>query len=186
MKKAIVILVFMCFAAMGYAQQDPAFSQYMFNGFVLNPAYAGSHDKLNGSLFYRRQWDNFPGFPHTQSLSIDMPFGGQRHGAGISILNDQIGVSGITHVNLGYAYRIRLGHESQLALGLQGTISNYRNDIDQLLLEDPTDDAALANAVRMLRPNAGAGIFYNSRNFFRWVFRSPPARNVPREQWLFV
>ncbi len=48
-----IILGFIsCFAigTAANAQQDPQFSQYMFNTMAINPAYAGSRDVLNVTM----------------------------------------------------------------------------------------------------------------------------------------
>ena len=47
----------------GYAQQDPQYTQYMYNMSVINPAYAGSKENLSLGLLYRKQWVNIEGAP---------------------------------------------------------------------------------------------------------------------------
>ena len=39
-----------------HAQQDPHYTQYMYNMSVMNPAYAGSKENLSMGLLYRKQW----------------------------------------------------------------------------------------------------------------------------------
>lgn len=55
------------------AQQDFLKSQYMFNLFSINPAYAGSRDVMEVSLSHRSQWVGFEGAPQTQVLSVHAP-----------------------------------------------------------------------------------------------------------------
>ena len=74
------------------AQQDPMYSQYMFNHQVLNPAYAGSWGYLTSTLIYRKQWVGMNGAPETQSFSMHLPSRNDRHGFGIGFVNDQIGI----------------------------------------------------------------------------------------------
>ncbi len=45
------------------AQQDPQYTQYMYNTEVVNPAYAGSRDALSFGLLYRTQWVGLDGAP---------------------------------------------------------------------------------------------------------------------------
>ena len=54
-------------AATLVAQHTPLTSQYLFNGLVINPAYAGSRDALTGNLTHRQQWVGFEGAPITQT-----------------------------------------------------------------------------------------------------------------------
>ena len=38
------------------AQQNPHYTQYMYNMNVINPAYAGSKESISLGLLYRKQW----------------------------------------------------------------------------------------------------------------------------------
>ena len=55
------------------AQQDPQFTQYMFNMLALNPAYAGSSDRVSIKALTRHQWVGFEGAPTTQTLTVHSP-----------------------------------------------------------------------------------------------------------------
>ena len=63
---ALLILVSVC----ANAQQDAIYSQYMFNPFAINPAYAGSRDAMSGVLLIREQWRGIEGAPSTQTFSF--------------------------------------------------------------------------------------------------------------------
>jgi type IX secretion system PorP/SprF family membrane protein len=69
------ILIFLIFVAAGdiYAQQDALYSQYMFNPFAINPAYAGSRNSYSAVLLHRSQWVGMPGAPTTQSFAVHAP-----------------------------------------------------------------------------------------------------------------
>jgi type IX secretion system PorP/SprF family membrane protein len=58
-----------------HAQQDPQYSQYMFNPLAYNPAYAGSQGSLSGTLLLRRQWMGIDGGPATGVISAHTPSG---------------------------------------------------------------------------------------------------------------
>ena len=60
-----VLLLFLTFNISAYAQQDPLFSQYMFNKLVVNPAYAGSREVFTADLLNRYQWVGIEGAPKT-------------------------------------------------------------------------------------------------------------------------
>jgi hypothetical protein len=55
---AIALLIFLGIFS-GNAQQDPQYTQYMYNTQVINPAYAGNRDVLSFGLLYRTQWVGF-------------------------------------------------------------------------------------------------------------------------------
>lgn len=154
------------------AQQDPMYSQYMFNHQVLNPAYAGSWGFLTSTFIYRKQWIGVNGAPETQSFSFHTPSKNDRHGFGMSFVGDQIGVTKTTGFNAAYAYRIHLTEKARLAFGLQGSLDNYRanfgdvrtgSDIDPSIGTDP---AFNGNSVNLWLPNAGAGVFFHTKRFF--------------------
>jgi type IX secretion system PorP/SprF family membrane protein len=154
------------------AQQDPMYSQYMFNHQVLNPAYAGSWGYFSSTLIYRKQWIGVNGAPETSTASFHTPSANDRHGFGMSFVNDRIGITQTTDVSAAYAYRIHLGKNARLCLGLQGSLGNYRANFGSVRTGstiDPTngpDPAFNGNSVNMWLPNAGAGLFFHTRHFY--------------------
>ena len=72
------------------AQQDPHYTQYMYNMNVINPAYAGSKENLSIGLLYRKQWVDIDGAPSTGTFSGHSPVG-KNVGLGLSAITDQIG-----------------------------------------------------------------------------------------------
>ncbi|MEY3443262.1 MAG: hypothetical protein RLZZ519_1543, partial [Bacteroidota bacterium] len=159
--------------ASAFAQQDPMYSQYMFNHQVLNPAYAGSWGYLTSTLIYRKQWVGMNGAPETQSFAMHLPSKNDRHGFGIGFVGDQIGVTRTTGFSAAYAYRIHLGENARLALGLQGSLDNYRANFGEVRTGstiDPNlnapDPAFSGNSVNLWLPNAGAGVYFHTKRFF--------------------
>ena len=105
----LIILVVLVFCSQfSFAQQDAQYSQYMFNIFAINPAYAGSRDVISATALHRKQWVNTPGSPRTTTFSVDAPFKNEKIGLGLMVFNDKIGIANTTGLNVGYAYRIRL------------------------------------------------------------------------------
>ncbi len=166
MKKYILLFGFSVMLLGGYAQQDPHFSQYMFNGLVLNPAYAGSRDVLSTTLIYRNQWAGMDGAPKTGTFSIHAPSADQNHGFGLSFVSDNIGASSDATINLSYAYRIKVGKKARLALGLQGMVMNYKLATSEVRTGGPGDPAYTGQDVNLWMPNAGAGLYLNSDRYY--------------------
>lgn len=146
------------------AQQDPMFSQYMFNMLTVNPAYAGSRDVLSLTAMRRWQWVNIDGAPRTTTFSADMPIANERMGLGLIAYNDQLGVTKTNSAYLIYSYRIRM-EKGTLAFGMQAGFSNYRSDLTSLRTTDVSDDN-LGSNVNKLLPNVGAGVYYNTDRFY--------------------
>ncbi|WP_146904513.1 PorP/SprF family type IX secretion system membrane protein [Adhaeribacter aerolatus] len=149
------------------AQQNPQYSQYIFNGLVINPAYAGSKGILNINGIYRTQWVGLEGAPTTQTLSLDAAVAKEKIGLGLHVMNDQIGAQGQKSFYLSTAFRVRLGESARLALGLAGGASEYYIDGTQLHPTEPGYDSAIPTSYeRSMLPDAKAGIFFNTERFY--------------------
>ena len=76
MKNIFILSALTCFLLIGNqakAQQDPQYTQYMYNMNVVNPAYAGSKEGVAGLLLFRRQWTQIEGTPNTEAFAIHAP-----------------------------------------------------------------------------------------------------------------
>ncbi|ADB39592.1 PorP/SprF family type IX secretion system membrane protein [Spirosoma linguale] len=149
------------------AQQDKMFSQYMFNMTAINPAYAGSRDVLSMSALYRNQWTGLPGAPQTATFTADMPLNSERVGVGLQLYGDKVGVIQETGAFASYAFRIKVGTRSTLALGLQAGASSYQANLTDVRtsLDNQIDPAFATNISKML-PNFGTGIYLsNDRSY---------------------
>lgn len=161
--KRYFFVFFFLFTVSGYAQLYPVFSQYYFNELMINPAYAGSHIQLSATATYRNQWINFPGSPKTFSFSAHSSLLKGRIGLGMMVNVDKIGSYANKDVTLAYAYRLQFP-KATLSLGLQAMFYFLNADFSSLTLRTPDDP--LFNSYNQFRPNIGAGIYYNRKNFF--------------------
>ncbi len=167
MRKTILItLLFLGTLGFMNAQQEPLYTQYMFNSLSFNPAYAGSKEYLSVGLLYRNQWLDVEGAPESQTFTIHSPVN-DRIGLGLSVFNDDIGVTSTTGANFSYAYRFLVG-PGKLSLGLQAGITNWRADFEELKFRDPqnTDSAFTGISDTQWLPNFGAGVFYYSKLWY--------------------
>jgi type IX secretion system PorP/SprF family membrane protein len=165
-KTLILCLTAMLFAAESRAQQDPAYSLFMYNGTSINPAMAGSAETLTASMLYRKQWAGIEGAPQTKSLNIDAPVLQDKLGLGLSIINDKVGVVKNLNINSQYAYRIKF-EKGALSMGLQAGINNYAADYTSVITNsnNTTDNSFSENTNRMIF-NFGSGIYYYSEKFY--------------------
>ncbi|WP_224995542.1 type IX secretion system membrane protein PorP/SprF [Cesiribacter sp. SM1] len=147
-----------------YAQQRPVFSQYMFNGLAINPAYAGSQKQFNATMLIRNQWVNMEGAPKTQTLSAHSSIDKKNIGLGLMLYREQIGVHADMGLYASYAYQIKFKRGRQLALGLQAGFNNLISDFGKLNskhLDDP-----LLQHIRNFNPNFGTGVYYSTPSFY--------------------
>lgn len=148
------------------AQQNIVYSQYLWNGLLINPAYAGSHVQMSGSLTYRNQWVNFDGSPETTTFGLHTALRKGKVGVGLLTTVDRIG----SYSNMGlfgsYAYMIKDPvNEGVLSMGVQAGFNSFKADFSDLTLkagQDPKFNAFLNE----LKPNFGGGIFYYNKKVF--------------------
>ena len=150
------------------AQQDVMISQYLFNGLLINPGYAGSHPYTSSSLLHRSQWNQFDGAPTTSVVAVDGALRNNSMGMGVLMLHDQIGLTTQTDVSLNFAYRMRLG-AGRLAFGLRGGLSNTRADLFAAETTDPGDPNYSENQQITQSCRFGFGMYYHLQRFYLGV-----------------
>ena len=150
------------------AQQDPHYTQYMYNMNVINPAYAGSKENLAVGLLYRKQWVDIQDSPSTGTLSAHTPVG-KNVGLGLSFINDQIGPVSENNIYADFSYTLNLGGEHRLALGLKAGLTLHDvglyDDIAAHWLPAPGDDAFSENISNSYF-NIGSGFFYYTQKYY--------------------
>lgn len=150
------------------AQQDVMISQYLFNGLLINPGYAGSHPYTSSSLLHRSQWNQFDGAPTTSVLAVDGALRNNSMGMGVLMVHDQIGLTTQTDVSVNFAYRMRLG-AGRLAFGLRGGLGNTRADLFAAELSDPGDPNYSENQQITQAAKFGFGAYYHLQRFYLGV-----------------
>jgi len=163
MKKLILLLIasFLLTVKQASAQQDAQFSQYMFNGIYINPAYAGYKEVLNLHSFYRTQWTGINGAPKSISLAVDAIANNGNVGLALQVASDKLGAQSNLNVYANYAYRIRMNNDgtSRLAFGLG--VGMAQLGIDGALL-NPNDPEPFqpVGVQSTIVPDARAGVYF--------------------------
>jgi len=142
------------------AQQDPMYTQYMFNPLAVNPAYAGSLEGLSVVGLMRAQWLGIDKAPRTQTLTLHAPYYKWNAGFGLSIVNDAVGPVKQTMFFVDYSYDLKVGWTGHLRLGLQGGFSLLDANLTGLNPDEPLDPDIFDIKGKFL-PNVGIGIFYH-------------------------
>jgi type IX secretion system PorP/SprF family membrane protein len=149
------------------AQQDPHYTQYMYNMSVMNPAYAGSKENMTGGLLYRKQWVEIEGAPTTGTFFINSPVG-KNVGLGLSAINDKIGPVEETNVYADFSYTLDLGGDHKLAFGMKGGGTFHKvglKDIGLYHVPDADDPAFSQDASKSFL-NIGSGLFYYTNKYY--------------------
>lgn len=147
-------------------QQSIVYSQYLFNGLLINPAYAGSHVQLSATMTYRNQWVNFAGAPETTTFGGHSALRKGKIGVGVLVTNDRIGSYSNNGLFFSYAYMIKDPVTGGVfSMGLQAGANSFKADYSELNLKAGLDPKfnVLMNE---LKPNFGGGLFYYNKKIF--------------------
>nr|WP_242501885.1 type IX secretion system membrane protein PorP/SprF [Flavobacterium beibuense] len=163
--KRIVAVFALMACSLANAQQDPQYTQYMYNTIQVNPAYAGSRGKTSIFGIYRAQWVGLEGAPTTAAASVNAPVG-NKLGLGLSFVNDRIGPMDDNAISVDFSYTIDVSYNYQLAFGLKGTADLLNIDFTKLNIYNPDDPGFQNNVDNQFSPNFGAGVFLYSDNTY--------------------
>lgn len=172
MKKRIIILVLTIASVSGLmAQQEPQYTQYMYNTLAINPGYAGSRGVFSSTGMHRSQWLGIDGAPKTQTLNFHTPVS-ERVGIGLSIVNDDIGngTSQETYFDGIFSYTIPFSRENKLAFGIKAGGHLLNVDFAKLAnYEQEVSVSGLSNIDNKFSPNIGVGAFYYNERFYAGI-----------------
>jgi type IX secretion system PorP/SprF family membrane protein len=169
--KKYTLLVFIAFVSIkSYAQQTIQFSQYMFNGLAVNPAYAGYKEDWTINLSGRQQWTGVDGSPKTATISVDGVTSGETKNMGLGFLvtNDRLGPENNSAAYVNYSYRLRLDDDDtkRLCFGVAAGVIQYTINGSLFNASDITDSAIPVGTQSNITPDFRAGIYYYSPAFY--------------------
>ena len=169
MRNSLIVLILLVVlgSSVGYAQQDPQYTQYMYNTQVINPAYAGNRDALSFGLLYRTQWVGLDGAPKTGTFTVNSPIGAlDNMGLGLSVVTEELGPATESNINIDYAYAINVSDNAELSFGLKAGLDILDVDFTKLNIFDITDPRFQNNIDNRVQPQIGAGVYYNTDRFY--------------------
>ncbi|KPM30701.1 Bacteroidetes-specific Putative membrane protein [Croceitalea dokdonensis DOKDO 023] len=177
-KKYISYLILeLCFCGMVIAQQTPSFTEYNYNPFMINSAFAGifkNSETTLSNIGFGNQ--DFEGSPRSFAFTFNSPMRNEKMGMGFGIVSDEIGVTSSTQIFGAYSYKIILNDNaypywkvfdrSFISFGLNAGALLYSQDLLSLGLQD---DPNFMENVNATLPAVGAGVLFGYRNFFAGI-----------------
>jgi len=157
--KKIFTAITMLSVCSALAQQDPQYTQYMYNTLSVNSAYAGSLGHLAITGIYRTQWVGLEGAPSTQSFTLDTPIG-KNVGLGLSVVSEEIGPSEEQYIDANFSYTIQSGQTHKLSFGIKGGGRVINIDWTKGSYRDP-DVQFRENITNKFLPVVGAGLYWH-------------------------
>jgi len=164
MKTLILLLVLSFWCLKASAQNDPSFSQYMFNEKIFNPASMQLTNTLDFSLAVRQQWVGFENAPLTQAFNISTYLQDIYGGVGLNIVNDKLGFENFLRVRVNYAFPVQVGVFSHLVFGVGAGIVNRTIDGTGLIYDDPNDPSGIFTRENFFRPDFSFGLQFMDPN----------------------
>ena len=169
MRKIFIIIIGVLSVITVSAQQDPQFSQNMFNKLANNPGFAGSRGYIATSVLHRSQYMGFGedggAAASTQNFSIDAELPFLYGGVGLNIVKDNIAGFSNLGLQVSYAYRTELG-VGQIGMGM--SVGMHQSGLDGGFLKAAVDgDPAIPTGdVSGSALDLGAGIYYNTQDIY--------------------
>jgi type IX secretion system PorP/SprF family membrane protein len=188
-RNIIIWAVLLAFAEVATAQQVPMYSQYIMNGFLVNPSFAGRDGYTTINLTVREQWVGMAGAPSTYAASFQTrllkdsyiskstavrkklvkPTKGSKVGLGGYVFNDNNGIMRRTGLQAAYAYHIPMGqtggYPNNLSFGLALTAYQFAINTDGLLY-DVNDPLLLSYDRSVFIPDFNFGASFTTYKYY--------------------
>jgi type IX secretion system PorP/SprF family membrane protein len=164
--KISITIVIISMSVVAMAQQDPMYTQYMFNLSSVNAAAIGRGDNISFMNVDRFQWVGFEGAPKTYSVTADIPVKFFNSGFGFTYINDNIGPETTNNFYIDYAYHIQVARGIRLGMGLKAGFKVYSADFSDIGQDGVDDEEFASNINGDFMPNFGLGIFLYGQNYY--------------------
>jgi len=168
---AVLVTLIILTHVVSHAQQEPLYTQYMFNTQTINPAYAGTWESGGFVTLARHQWVGWEGAPKTYTFSFQAPLKNENFALGLNVISDRIGREKRFSLLADYSFLIKLTETSKLRLGLKGGFTNYSNNLTLYNLDEEGNQDPLFSTYidNKFMPSFGFGAFLYDKNYYLGV-----------------
>lgn len=163
--KNALFLFLLSIPALSQAQQDAIYSQYMYNPFAINPAYAGTRNSMSAVILHRSQWVGIDGAPVTQTASLHAPVNKYKIAWGVNFGHDKLGPTRNLFGGLTGAYHLKF-RESKLSFGLRAGFFNTIFNKNVLNFKEDGDMFDVGGVSSSTIPSIDFGLYYYKTKFF--------------------
>lgn len=158
----IAFLVMMTGADTLQAQQLPHYSNYMLNGYAMNPAVGGSNPYFEGMSNNRYQWVGITDAPRTYILTVNGPTRSLNVGLGGMVFTDIVGPTRRTGFYASYSYHLKVAEKLRVSMGISAGALQFMVDASKITLRDAGDNIISNGIQTLLTPDFGAGVYVYS------------------------
>jgi len=171
LRKILFLLLLLVASARLAAQQDPQFTQNMFNHSFVNPGHYGFTDGIAITGLFREQWLGFKDeegnkiAPETFLVTGDAPLRFLHGGIGLGIAQDKYGFFTDMAVKLGYSYHFNL-RDGKLGIGINGNFNNKSGDFSKFIsvVDEPSLTGSASDGITI--SDISAGIFLQKPRYY--------------------
>ncbi len=172
MAKRLFFMLMLLASQPSWSQQDPQFTQYMFNNFYFNPAFAGTEGVMKITAIHRAQWMGYSptygdgGAPTTELISMNMPMPMLKGGVGGYFVYDNLGAITNMELQASYAYYVPF-QNGRLSLGIRAGMISQEVDFSKFRAIDPNDPLlGRKGSESQFRPDLAFGALYRKEKFY--------------------
>ncbi len=164
--RIILIILSFCTYSVLFGQQLPQQTQYMFNQYAFNPAYAGVTDNWESVMNTRYQWVGLTDAPRTVTFTAQGPFKNEKMGIGGLIYNDIVGPTRRLGFQASYAYHLKLNQKINLSMGLSFGFNQWIVDADKIYVLDENDPFFSSGLIKSFSPDAKFGLYLYHEDWY--------------------
>lgn len=152
---SIILLV----ALNTFAQQLPQYTQYMFNQYAFNPAYAGVNKYWEATTLNRYQWIGITDAPRTFTLSAHGPLKNEKIALGGYLYTDVTGPTRRIGFQTSFTYHVKLSENINMSFALSGGFNEWLLDADKITTYHPDDFYFSNGLLKSFDPDAKFGFY---------------------------
>ncbi|MEX1002276.1 MAG: type IX secretion system membrane protein PorP/SprF [Crocinitomicaceae bacterium] len=157
--KRIILIPIILFSCIVYGQQLPQYTQYMFNHYAFNPAYAGVNKYWEGTSVNRYQWIGITDAPRTFTLSAHGPLKNEKIGLGGYVYTDVVGPTRRIGFQSSFTYHVKLTDGLDLSFGLSVGFNQWLLDADKITTYHDNDFYFSNGLLKSFDPDAKFGLW---------------------------
>jgi type IX secretion system PorP/SprF family membrane protein len=165
MKKLIFIYIFLATVSV-CGQQLPQQSQFMFNQYAFNPAYAGVTDSWEAVANNRYQWVGITDAPRTFTMTAQGPFKNEKMGIGGLVYTDIVGPTRRLGFQASYSYHLQLSETIKMSMAVSFGFNQWLLDADKITTVDANDPFFSNGLIKTFSPDAKFGLYIYHKNWY--------------------
>lgn len=165
MKKICLIGLLLWSSLSIWASQDPLYTQFMTNPFLINPALTGTYPYYQIIANNRVQWVGMSDAPITNTLSMYGPMKSQPMGVGGYIMSDIFGPESRLSLNATYAYNYALAEDLKISMGLMLGVMQHKLDGTKMRIYEDDPIFIPGQTYTNIEPDATLGLYVYSSTY---------------------